>query len=333
MFLLFIAVSAIVEYRPDTETTIEDYSANGYDGCQPLPDTIKIMSWNIGYAGLGDNMDYFYDGGVKIRDSRERTIQNLQDIIAVMKSADADLYFLQEVDKRSHRSYYINELDSLTAHFPDYHLFYAINYKSWFVPIPLRNPIGAVDGGLVILSKYTPCRVVRMQYPSKFPFPVSLFNLKRCMLSAYFADSDGNVIMLGNTHSTAFDTGNMRSKETSFIKDLAYDFNSSGTRFIYGGDWNQYPPQYDPSKEELENEYYRPELLDTSNVSDLASVVCDFSHHTLRYNDCVYSEQSLQTLADFFIVSKGIEPLSVETMNLNYRSSDHNPVVMAVSLK
>lgn len=36
---------------------------------------------NIGYAGLGDNMDFFYDGGRRVRDSRERTARNLKEIV------------------------------------------------------------------------------------------------------------------------------------------------------------------------------------------------------------------------------------------------------------
>lgn len=92
---LFIAVSWAVEYRPgERETTICCPEGE----IVPLPDTLTILSWNIGYAGLGDNMDFFYDGGRRVRDSRERTARNLKEIVETISRVNPDLALLQEVD-------------------------------------------------------------------------------------------------------------------------------------------------------------------------------------------------------------------------------------------
>lgn len=40
-------------------------------------DTVTCTSWNIGYCGLGANMDFFYDGGNQVRTSEEKTEKNL----------------------------------------------------------------------------------------------------------------------------------------------------------------------------------------------------------------------------------------------------------------
>ena len=78
--VLFFVFSWIAEYRPaGRETTLYDKTEPEY-----LPDTLTVVSWNIGYAGLGDNMDFFYDGGRRVRDSRARTAQNLQEIIRTL---------------------------------------------------------------------------------------------------------------------------------------------------------------------------------------------------------------------------------------------------------
>ena len=112
--VLFLGVSWIAEYRPDARETVI------YDTAEPvfLPDTLTVLSWNIGYAGLGDDMDFFYDGGKRVRDSRRRTLENLRTIVAELRKADADIMLLQEVDCDSHRSYGIREVDSLRAAFP-----------------------------------------------------------------------------------------------------------------------------------------------------------------------------------------------------------------------
>ena len=53
--VLFFVFSWIAEYRPaGRETTLYDKTEPEY-----LPDTLTVVSWNIGYAGLGDNMDFF----------------------------------------------------------------------------------------------------------------------------------------------------------------------------------------------------------------------------------------------------------------------------------
>ena len=182
-----------------------------------ISDSLKIVTWNIGYGGLGSNMDFFYDGGTRIRDTKERTMEYLECILAEMKAVDADIYLLQEVDECSRRTYRINELAMLQAAFPEYHLYFAYNYRSFFVPIPLHSPMGKVSSGVVILSRYRAEKVERLAYPSRFPFPVSLFNLKRCLLAATFRLPDGGLLVVGNTHNTAYDTGGMRDQETDFL--------------------------------------------------------------------------------------------------------------------
>lgn len=325
--VLFFAISTIIEFRPASEEVIAE--EDNYD---VLPDTLRILSWNVGYAGLGDDMDFFMDGGQRVRDTRERTEINLDNILVEMKREEADIYFIQEVDRRSHRTYNINEIEVIQRSFPDYHLYYAVNFKSWFVPVPLKEPIGKVDAGLLILSKYKPEKVVRYQYPSRFPYPVSLFNLKRCLLSAFFHTSDGKEIMIGNTHCTAYDTGGMRSKEIDYLSAMLSALNDEGNRFIVGGDWNQYPPEYQPSREEIENKFFSPVALDISGIESFGQVACDINSHTVRYNDFVYSENSTRTILDFFVASNTMEVLSIKTRELNFHSSDHNPVFMEIVL-
>lgn len=333
--VLFVAVSWIAEYRPGERETVFRS-----DAAQPLPDTLTILSWNVGYAGLGDNMDFFYDGGRRVRDTRERTAANLRDIVETIRRAGADLVLLQEVDMDSHRTYGIREVDSLRAAFPGYTLSFAYNYNVWWVPIPLRGPMGRVHSGVVTLSRFVPVQAVRYRYPSAFPFPVRLFNLKRCLLCSEFVTRGGDTVWIGNTHNTAYDTGGMRSEEMRFLGGLLGGALRRGIVSVTGGDWNQYPPGYTPTREELSNPYFVPEAAEQSLVGEDFRFVFDPSHPTLRYLDRPYAAMpesasaagpKLTTLTDFFLVSKGVRVLSVETLPLGFRSSDHNPVLLKVA--
>lgn len=331
--VLFFVFSWIAEYRPaGRETTLYDKTEPEY-----LPDTLTVVSWNIGYAGLGDNMDFFYDGGRRVRDSRARTAQNLQEIIRTLKNLHADLILLQEVDLDSHRSYGICEVDSLQKAFPEYHLSFAYNYKVHWVPIPLKNPIGRVNSGVVTLSRIGPFKSERIQYPSAFPFPVRLFNLKRCLLSSHFLTASGDTLIVNNTHNTAYDTGGMRETEMNFLARELDSVTSPHTQTLTGGDWNQYPPAYTPSTEELSNEYFVPQSVDKTLFGEKFRFTFDARTPSLRYLDHTWidndsTSRPCTTLTDFFLLSSSLKILSIETLPLVFHASDHNPVLLRIAM-
>ena len=181
IFLVFLLTAVITDYRPAEREMLQDRSGLSSDTAEVLPDSLSILCWNIGYGGLGDDMDFFYDGGTQVRTSRERTQANIDGIIAEIRRHSPDIILLQEVDECSRRTYRINEVEMLRVAFPDYHIYLAYNYKSFFVPIPVKAPMGRVASGVVLMSRIAPEEVVRWQYPSRFPWPVSMFNLKRCL--------------------------------------------------------------------------------------------------------------------------------------------------------
>ena len=296
-----------------------------------IDDNLKIVTWNIGYGGLGSNMDFFYDGGTQIRDTEARTMRNLGGILAEMKAMDADIYLLQEVDECSRRTYRINELAMLQAAFPEYHLYFACNYRSFFVPIPLRSPMGKVASGLVILSRYRAEKVERLAYPSRFPFPVSLFNLKRCLLAATFRLPDGGLLAVGNTHNTAYDAGGMREQETGFLASWIDSLQSQGVKVLVGGDWNQYPPAYEPGEDETANPHFSVAPLRFSAFDANGRIVYDSSGKTLRYLDKPYSRNSTLTVTDYFYVSHSLSSSDARLCgNVGFSCSDHRPVCITV---
>lgn len=327
--VIFLSAGVISDFRPDEcEIVYENPQASDM-----FPDSLKVVTWNIGYGGLGDDMDFFYDGGTRMRCSEERTRENLAGIIDELKSMDADIYLLQEVDECSRRTYRINELELLREAFPGYHLYFAYNYKSFFVPIPLREPLGKVASGVAILSRYLPEKVERLAYPSRFPFPVSMFNLKRCLLSAEYRLADGSRLVVGNTHNTAYDTGNMRAQETDFLARWADSLASAGVKVLVGGDWNQYPEGYVPSAEETDNPYFVVEPLDMSGLIVSGRVEYDAGEKTLRYLDHPYSGGSILSVTDYFFISEGMETTKAEVCgNDGFRHSDHKPVAIGVFL-
>ena len=62
LFGIFLIVSTLADYKPEEREVIFESSS---------PDTIStdtylnVLSWNIGYCGLGEEMDFFFDGEKK----------------------------------------------------------------------------------------------------------------------------------------------------------------------------------------------------------------------------------------------------------------------------
>lgn len=324
---LFIAVMWAREWRPAPVENV--YTLPAGESCDTLNvgDTLRIVSWNIGYAGLGNDMDFFYDGGTRMRTSEAHTVGNLHGIIDFLKTQKADIILLQEVDFGSRRSYGINEYDSIRAALPGYFGWWGLNYKADFVPIPVTNPMGRVESGVIILTRWKPEEVTRYAYPGGFSFPVRLFNLKRCLLSAEIPvrDSVGAVrtLYVNNTHNTAYDTGHMRSGELAFLNAFL-----TGKRYaITMGDWNSTPPGYTPSSAAIADKHFSPLQIERDAFPADMTFVYDPTTPSVRYGYEPYRAGSTTTtVIDFALCGPGIEPVAFETIDLGFKKSDHNPV-------
>ena len=177
-----IAWLSIAEYKP---AAVEELNFTARDESAPaLPqgESLTVLSWNIGYAGLGSNADFFMDGGENVKSSdRVRVESNLLNISQLLYGENApDLILLQEVDTNSSRTYNIDQSACLAGA----NAAHALNYSCPFVPFPLP-PIGKVNSGVFTTTDYAIDRAERVSLPCPFSWPVSTANLKRCLLVSY----------------------------------------------------------------------------------------------------------------------------------------------------
>ncbi|MFI3287224.1 MAG: endonuclease/exonuclease/phosphatase family protein [Rikenellaceae bacterium] len=323
LFLMFLGYAYIKEYSPEDIEGIPVFGDSEVFG----GDTISVLSWNVGYCGLGDDMDFFMDGGESSRTSRGRTLENLRTIKDSLLSwaEGLDFILLQEVDRSSKRGYGVNQYDTLMKYLgSEFKGFYAANFRSFYVPIPVGDAIGDVDGGLVILSRSTPSSAQRISYPSVTSWPQSMFDLKRCMLSVSVPLSDTSQLWVVNTHNSAYDDGGGRTKEISYLRSYLEDKPYS----IVAGDWNTVPPSYQLSEAERTDEHFQVQRLEERDLPQGFSVATDLSAHSARYGYEPYNEATTtRTLIDYAIYSPRLRVVSTQYIDLNYKSSDHNPVL------
>lgn len=327
---IFVLMAYVLEFRPKDIEAVDVLEAQRASVVQ-RSDTVSVLCWNIGYCGLGRDMDFFLDGGTKTRTSKDATLENLEAIIQNIKTLDVDIVLLQEVDIKSRRSYRINQREALLHALQGYNSAFAFNFKSFFVPIPLNNPLGSAQAGLMILSKFDMSRAQRVQYPVSEKFPSRSFNLKRALLSCV-VDINGRDVIIANTHNSAYDDGLSRKKENDALAELFLSADYSEHPSIIAGDWNQLPPNYKLSDLAASDTNYRPIEVAPDFLIDTHHWVADTSRASMRYLDKPFRVDGSDKLAitDFFLVSNDLHVLSVETLDLGFENSDHQPVLMKV---
>ncbi len=240
--LIFLSVT---EFKP---ASIEDLSVSG-ESSKTISqgESLRVVTWNIGYGALGDNADFFMDGGSMVNTAtEERVEENLNAVMEELTNLNPDVAFLQEVDQDSARSHHINEVAVISGT-TGYESTFANNFKTAFLPYPIP-PIGKVDSGILTLSRYEIDSAERMSLPVPFSWPVSMVNLKRCLNVTHVKLEDSEQeLLLVNLHLEAYDDGEGKKAQTEQLKSLLEEAAANGDYVIAGGDFNQRVSSVDSS--------------------------------------------------------------------------------------
>ncbi|MBQ9886644.1 MAG: endonuclease [Lachnospiraceae bacterium] len=332
----FFGFLSVTEYKPKD---VEELTLSGKaENVLSKGDTIKFMTWNIGYGALGDNADFFMDGGSMVYSAdKERVTSNMNGIIKAINDVSPDILLMQETDINSARSYHINEMELVQNELDGYVSSFANNFKVVFLPYPIP-PIGKVDSGIVTYSSYPVESAQRIQLPIPFSWPVSMANLKRCLLvNRIPVEGTDNEIVLINLHLEAYDDGEGKIMQTKMLHDILEQEVKAGNYVIAGGDFNQVFSNADTSAYPAQEGKWKAGEIDVSVFSDGWQFLMDTRVPSCRSLDSVYAgaeHNGFQYYAiDGFIVSGNIRVDSLQTIDLDFVCSDHNPVVMSATLQ
>ena len=351
-FCLLVAYLTVTEYKPDARETIAvngtenqagektDKSAENQKGTKEelkAGDLLSVLSWNVGYGALGDNADFFMDGGKGVKTaSQDRVKENLNEIVTEVKKINPDFALFQEVDVNSHRSYGIDESQILGQAIPRGQMTFAYNFKVAFIPYPLP-PIGKVNSGLVTLSRYQIRDASRISLPNPFSWPNRLGNLKRSLAVHRIPVSNGKELVLVNLHLEAYDDGEGKLAQTKVLRELLEKETEAGNYVIAGGDFNQIFSNVDSSAFPLHEGKWEPGVINSADfgegmqlLMDPGTASCRSLDHPLAGAD----QKDFQFyIIDGFICSENVTVESTQTQDLNFHASDHNPVVLRARLR
>ncbi len=330
-----IAWLSVTEYKPEP---IEDLALLSSSETMLPPDSsLQLISWNIGYGGLGKNADFFMDGGQNVRSSGPNAVgEYLNGIKAFLRQYPDALMLLQEVDLDSTRSYGIDQVAYLSGEGLPMARVHALNYSTPFVPYPLP-PIGKVSSGLYTLSPYKIDLAQRHALPCPFSWPVSTANLKRCLLVSYLPiEGSDRQLVLVNLHLEAYDDGEGKIAQTKQLRDFILSEYEKGNYVIAGGDFNQAFPGSLDVFTNTHPEVWSPGILEQDLLPQGWQLAFDLNTPSCRLLNQPYNpEDTVNTqlyVIDGFLLSPNVELEQVETVDLGFADADHNPVRLQVRL-
>ena len=327
VFTLYIIAT---EYKP---VPIEESQIIRNTRDCKLEDIKTITTFNIGYCALDKDQDFFLEGGKNFkRISRDKTFDNLISLTDTIKEINSDFILLQEVDTHGSRSANINQVDHITTEMNKYNLIFAYNYRAKFVPLPIFHPMGSAHSGLLTLSKLRILNSTRISLEGQDEFPKSLFYPKRCMVINEIKINRNKKMYIINIHLSAYDKGGMHRSEQinhilRYIKNL---YNEKENYIIVGGDFNFLFDKKSYSKNMPEWVTVFPDEVYESEFR----VIFDPRVNTVRSEDSPYEKgRNFETIIDGFIISPNLTVSKIETHDLGFEYSDHNPVTLSFKLK
>ena len=331
-FLLFLTVT---DYRPEYKTKLA-VENNAGDRIK-INEELTIVTSNVGYGAMDDEMDFFLDGGKRSRaKDRDRVLRNIKGIIDVISSVAPDFVLAQEIDLPSTRSYRVNEYDLFKAAFKRHGTSFAIDLKIPWIPVPIWEPHGRVLAGEATFSDKKIVFSERISLPIEESWPRRLWALDNCLLETRYAVADRRDLVIYNAHLSAYDKGGgIRKKQLDLIGRLLEEAAARGDYVILGGDFNHAIPGSDASKfsaKEPAPDWYQ-EMPRDFNPRGYRCVF-DQKVATNRTAGTPYIKgDNFLSIVDGFMVSDNIEVVKTAGIDAQFRYSDHNPVAMTFRLK
>lgn len=306
------------------------------------------LTYNIGFGAYDHAYSFFMDSGVmedgtQVKGkygraaSEEVVRRNTEGAIGTAAAQNADFYLFQEVDTEATRSFGINQSAEIGAAFPDHSNVFASNFHSAYLMLPLANPIGSVNSGVLTLADKDIDEAVRRSLPVDESFPTKFFDLDRCFALLRIPVEEGRELVLLNVHMSAFDEGGtVRAQQLEMLGEVMAAEYQKGNWVVAGGDFNH---AFYGSEQMFPGQQQVPEWVHTMTNDDLPAgfaIVRAGNIETVptcRSSDIPYEAGvNFCAVLDGFIVSDNIEA-SATNMDADFEYSDHNPVLLEFSLQ
>ncbi|MBL4871110.1 MAG: hypothetical protein JKX72_09165 [Robiginitomaculum sp.] len=279
-------------------TSLKSQSGQGKN-VENTGETITVLNWNIGYAGLGHDSDFITDGGKNLYPPSKQSVEtNLKGIQNLIAAHPANIHLFQEVSEPDMLTLGVDVLDGLRSVLPNQDWYFTNDISTRF--IPQKN---AMHHGLAIFSgiKTLPTKTIRL------PLEPTRLNgiLKRQYHIQYqeLTDRRGKNWVIINIHLSAFDEdGNIRIKQFEELLVIADQFYQEGKYVVIGGDWNMQLTPTDFPTTTKEKYLFWLKVLPKEKLKPGWQLLFDAEVPTVRTNERPYNKgENYTTIIDGFL--------------------------------
>jgi endonuclease/exonuclease/phosphatase family metal-dependent hydrolase len=224
-------------------------------------DQLLILNYNIKYGGA--RLVFFWEcEGERYNMTTDEVVTHMDAISEFITEHNPDIVILQEVDRQSLRSDYMDQTQYLLDNTHLNYGVYASQHQVDFLP---TDGMGHVDFGNAILSRWPLAEATRIALPlvSAYPGYYRYLYLKRHILTTKIELPWNDNFYAVNTHLEAFtggiaggdssegdfDTENTKLLQIEKFHQVLSDFNEQGADWIAAGDLNSLPSGSERVKE------------------------------------------------------------------------------------
>jgi endonuclease/exonuclease/phosphatase family metal-dependent hydrolase len=319
--LLVLCTGCLIEIGPAVRT---HESKSPIPGTDPMPGPVTLVSWNIGYAGMGKESDFLLDHGRSLRPrSKQLVIKNLRGILETLSMIDAQLFLLQEAAGPSWNTFGVDVFRVLRREFGAYH---------WYFDPDIA--IGLNDDHSGIINGNATASILQTRSVESYPLSreTGLIGKEYAVLVTTLERAE-HVWAILNIHLSAFDAQmeGLRERQVKEVMELARSLYERGAYVVIGGDWNlRLMETRFPHTTALEDLFWIRDL-DTHLIPQGWQVATDPAVPTVRTAQRPYEKGLNHTLIiDGFVLSPNVRLEEIKTLDLGFEYSDHQPVILTV---
>lgn len=335
IFISSLALFTYLYYSQYKPQAIEQVYIRNPQKQTLIPDKLyTITTLNIGY-GVNDSSYYTeIHRPTTFKDSSfEQVSSNITSLSNQLLALQSDFYTLQEVDQNAKRSHFINQNDKLYSPFTNYSAVFAYNYNSQFIPLPLTNPLGQLESGLLTISKYATETESRVSLPSSSDFLNQLTEPSFAILETVLPVRGNKYLVIANLQLAGhLSSDTINEQQFKFIEQYISQHIAKNNYLILAGDWNHMlistvfkSNEVWPSYLEQLPEYFRPAHMTWAIDTSLPTSRSILQPYQKDY--------SFTAITGGFLVSNTIEIVSTTASDTSFINSSHQPVTLAFRLK
>lgn len=277
-------------------------------------DTIKIMTYNIGYlSGMTNNMPY--------KPERDLFDDNLKSFLSVLNNINPDIIGFQEIDFGSDRSYQVDQLQEIVDDLEYAASYRSVNWDVRYLPFPYWPPsvqFGKIESGQAIASRYSMSnpQTIVLEKPADAPFYYNTFYIDRLVQLVDLQIGD-HTVKLMNLHLEAFEQ-DTRVLQAQKIKEL-FESYAQDYPVIMTGDFNS-APEY----ESVESEAMKV-IMSAENI---ASCIRKSAYDVDPFKSYTFSSEKPEIMIDYILYNNNfLDCVGARRVDEAGQVSDHLPIV------